>query len=51
MRARLEKIERTAGLDALQQFKTDAFRELQTNKQSDGFHQMFSVLFTLAKKP
>jgi len=51
MRARLEKIERTAGSDGLQQFKADALKELQTTKQSDGFHHMWSVLFTLATKP
>jgi ubiquinone/menaquinone biosynthesis C-methylase UbiE len=50
MRARLERIESTAGSDALQQFMADAFKKLQTNKQSDGFHHMWSVLFTLAKK-
>lgn len=51
MRARLERIESVAGPDGLQQFKEDAFNKLQTNKQSDGFHHMWSVLFTLASKP
>ena len=51
MRARLERIESTAGSDALQRFKVDAFKQIQANKQSDGIHQMFSVLLTLAKKP
>lgn len=51
MRARLEKIERTAGREALQHFKAEAFRILQNQKQADGFQQMWSVLFTLATKP
>lgn len=51
MRARLERIESTSGSNALEQFKADAFKKLQTNKQSDGFHHTWSVLFTLATKP
>ncbi len=51
MRARLERIESTAGSDALQRFKVEAFKQIQANKHSDGFYQMFSVLLTLATKP
>lgn len=51
MRGTLEKIELKAGTDTLKKFKSDAFKSLQTNKQPDGFHQMWSVLYTTANKP
>lgn len=51
MRATLERIEKTSGSDALQRFKVDAYGKLQSVRQSDGFHHMWSVLFTLGTKP
>ncbi len=51
MRGRLEQIENTAGLGALDQFKADAFKEMQVVRQPDGFHHLIPALFTLASKP
>jgi hypothetical protein len=48
MRGTLEKIERTAGMGALERFKVDAFNALQSVRQTDGFHHIWSVLYTLA---
>jgi hypothetical protein len=49
-RARLEKLEKATGLEGLLRFKADVFERLQANKQADGIHQLFPVLFTLASK-
>lgn len=51
MRAPLEEIEQTAGPDGLQKFKAEVFKRAGAMKQSDGIHQTFAVLTTLAHKP
>jgi ubiquinone/menaquinone biosynthesis C-methylase UbiE len=50
MRADLEAIEEKTGHDGLKRFQKDAFEKMQSIKQPDGIHQMFSVLFGLAFK-
>jgi hypothetical protein len=50
-RGSLEKLERTAGPDALQKFKADAFEKMRGVRQPDGFHQLVSALLTVATKP
>ncbi len=50
-RTRLEKLEKVRGAEGLLRFKADVFERLQVLKQTDGIHQLFPVLFTLATKP
>lgn len=51
MRGTLERIQSTSGTDGLENFKTEAFKHIQTVRHPDGFNHMWSVLFTLATKP
>lgn len=51
LRGSLERIEKTTGPDGLRRFKANVFERLQAIKQTDGIHQLFPVLFTLAIKP
>jgi ubiquinone/menaquinone biosynthesis C-methylase UbiE len=50
VRADLEAIEEKTGQDGLKRFQKDAFERVQTIKQPDGIHRLFSVLFGLAFK-
>jgi len=49
-RVTLERIEQATGSDGLQRFKSDVVKKAQLIKQTDGIHQLFSVLFALATK-
>jgi ubiquinone/menaquinone biosynthesis C-methylase UbiE len=51
MRGTLERILESSGEAALDEFKAEAFRNIQTVRQDDGFHQVWSVLLTLARRP
>lgn len=51
VRVYLERIETTLGIPALAKFKAQAFEAIQGIKASDGIHQTFPVLYTLATKP
>lgn len=51
MRETMEKIEQAAGTDGLQRFKSDIFKKAGAIKQTDGLHQLFTVLVALATKP
>lgn len=51
MRGALERIQESSGEDALDEFKAEAFRNIQAVKEFDGFHHAWSVLFTLGRKP
>ena len=46
----LEEIEKKMGADGLKRFKSDAFEEIKAIKQTEGIHQLYSVLFGLALK-
>lgn len=51
MREVLEEIEKKMGADGLKRFQSDAFEHLKAIKQSEGIHELLSVLFGLAVKP
>jgi SAM-dependent methyltransferase len=50
MRGSLERIVESGGENALHEFRVEAFENIQTVKQLDGFHHAWSVLFTLGRK-
>jgi ubiquinone/menaquinone biosynthesis C-methylase UbiE len=47
----LEEIEKKMGADGLQRFQSDAFEKINAIKQTEGIHQLYSVLFGLALRP
>ncbi len=51
MRGTLEKVEQVTGSDGLRRFKADVFKKAEAIKKTDGIHQLFPALFTLATKP
>jgi ubiquinone/menaquinone biosynthesis C-methylase UbiE len=50
-REELEAVEKATGADGLDRFKAAAFERMRTFRQTDGIHQSFPALFTLAVKP
>jgi ubiquinone/menaquinone biosynthesis C-methylase UbiE len=50
-RARLERIEKTGGPDALAQFKVEWLQQMGARKGSKNIQQSFQVLYTLAVNP
>jgi len=51
MREELEAVEKAKGPDGLKTFKAAVLGRLRTVRQTDGIHQSFPALFTLAIKP
>ena len=51
MREELEAVEEATGSEGLERFKAAVFERIRTIKRTDGIHQLFPVLFTLAIKP
>lgn len=51
IRESLEKVEEATGSDGFDRFRTAVFERIQTIRQTDGIHQLFPALFTLATKP
>jgi ubiquinone/menaquinone biosynthesis C-methylase UbiE len=50
IRRSLERIKRATGLEGLERFKAGVFRQLRDDRQADGIHWFFPVLYTLAVK-
>ena len=50
-RARLERIEKTSGAEALAQFKGECLQQIEERKGSENLRQSFQVLYTLAVNP
>jgi len=50
-RETVEAVEQATGSEGLERFGLAVFDKLRTIKQTDGIHQLFPVLFTLASKP
>jgi ubiquinone/menaquinone biosynthesis C-methylase UbiE len=51
VRRTLERIEQEKDAEGLEKFKLQVFKKIGELKQTDGYHQLFPVLFGLAKKP
>jgi ubiquinone/menaquinone biosynthesis C-methylase UbiE len=51
MREELEAVEEATGPDGLATFKAAVLERQRTVRQTDGIHQPFPALFTLARKP
>jgi len=47
----LEEIEKKMGVDGLKRFQSDALEKIKVIKQTEGIHQLYSVLFGLGSKP
>lgn len=50
-RAALENVQNAAGPEGLERFRADLVRHLETVRSPDGIHELFSTLFTLARRP
>ena len=51
IREELERVEEATGSEGLERFKAAVLERIRTIKRTDGIHQLFPVLFTLAIKP